>query len=163
MGNVPLRLRTSSPDETRRLGLALGRLLDAGTVVALRGGLGSGKTVIARGLAEGLGCGDVARSPSFIIVNEYEGRLLVRHIDLYRLSGPDEVLGLDPREVFWGEGVALVEWAERAGDLLPPDRIEIALSISGPLEREIVIEASGPTSERAVLRLRETLGPGRQW
>ena len=103
------RLSTSSPDETLELGRLLGGWLAAGSVVALRGELGSGKTVLAQGLSLGLGFDGYVSSPSFVIVNEYDGRIPIYHIDLYRMDGPELLDSLGYRELFWSEGVALIE------------------------------------------------------
>jgi len=98
---------------------------DACTVLALHGDLGSGKTCFVQGLAMALGINQAVTSPTFTIVNEYRGRLALYHIDLYRLKDPDEALGFGLEEYLEAKGITAIEWAERAGDLLPPDTIHI--------------------------------------
>ncbi len=137
---------TVSPEETRALGEILGRLLVPGSVVALYGELGSGKTVLAQGVARGMGFDGYVSSPSFVIVNEYEARLPVFHIDLYRTEGSDPLAGVDYREFWWGEGVAIVEWAERAGELLPEDRLDVTITADDRSKREFEVAATGPSS-----------------
>lgn len=135
--------RTGSPEETRRLGAALGALLAAGDVVALEGDLGAGKTVFTQGAAAGLGFDGYVSSPTFVIVNEYAGRVPIYHVDLYRVSSEDELLDLGYREMFYGDGVALVEWADRVPGLLPDERIDVAMRITGETSREIEILGRG--------------------
>ena len=142
-----LRVSTSSPEESVRFGRALGSALRAGDLVALMGTLGSGKTVIVRGAAEGLGYDGYVTSPTFVLVNEYSGRIPVLHVDLYRVSDPRELEDIGYREVFFGEGAALVEWAERAGELLPEDRLEIHIEVVGPEARLLTARAIGSGSE----------------
>ena len=137
-------LRTASPSETEGLGRHLGRLLGPGGFVGLIGELGSGKTVVARGIARGLEYDGYVGSPSFVIVNEYAGRVPVYHIDLYRLADAREIETIDYRGLFFGSGVAVVEWAERGGEYLPGDRLEIAMTITGRTSRSIEISSTGP-------------------
>ena len=145
-----VRFRTSSEAETRALGAAMGAALGPGDVVALRGELGSGKTVVVQGAARGLGFRGNVRSPSYVIVNEYAGRFPIYHVDLYRLEGASSLEALGHREMFWGEGVALIEWAERAGALLPTDRVDVTITITGRESRLLEMTSSGERSARAV-------------
>lgn len=147
--------RTSSESASRLLGRLLGAALSPGSVVALRGELGSGKTVLVQGIASGLGFSGNASSPSFVIVNEYSGDCPIYHVDLYRLDGPSSLDEIGHREMFWGDGVTLVEWAERAGDLLPDDRLDVSISIEGPQSREVRVRALGQQSSRALGALDE--------
>jgi tRNA threonylcarbamoyladenosine biosynthesis protein TsaE len=136
-------LVTRSPEETRDLGRSLGGSLLAGGFVALTGDLGSGKTVLVQGIAEGLGCSGEVSSPSFVIVNEYRGRVPIYHVDLYRVTDPRSLHELGYREFFYGDGVALVEWADRVPDLLPADRLDASLEFVGAEERRITLAARG--------------------
>jgi len=135
----------------------LGERLAAGCVVALTGELGSGKTVLAQGLSLGLGFDGYVSSPSFVIVNEYEGRLPIYHIDLYRMDGPELLDSLGYRELFWSEGVALIEWAERAGELLPDERIEVEIAVRGLSERRLTLRAKGVSEETVLASFVERL------
>lgn len=138
-------LITRSEDETRAEGAALARRLRPGDVVLLTGDLGMGKTVFARGLATGLGVGeDEVRSPSFTLVNRYRGRVLMYHVDLYRVDRLEDLdeLGLD--EIFGGNAIVVVEWAERLGPYRPEGTVAVRLADRGGNEREITIEDPRP-------------------
>jgi tRNA threonylcarbamoyladenosine biosynthesis protein TsaE len=152
-----LRFRTSSPDETRRFGRALGAVLAPGSFVGFEGQLGSGKTVTIQGVAEGLGYDGYVTSPSFIIANEYEGRVPILHVDLYRIADSRELEDIGYRELFFSEGVALVEWPDRAPELLPPDRLRVRIEIEGESSRSIEVSAIGDGGEALIAAL------GREW
>ena len=108
-----------SPDQTCAIAADLARQLPPGTVLALHGELGSGKTCFVRGLARALGVTQPVTSPTFTLINEYRSSPPLAHIDLYRLNSPDEALALGLEEYLEPEGITVIEWAERAGDLLP--------------------------------------------
>lgn len=151
-----LRFRTTSPEQTREFGRALGRALSPGDFVGFDGQLGSGKTVAIQGAAEGLGHDGYVTSPTFVIVNEYEGRVPILHVDLYRIVDSRELEDIGYREIFFSDGVALVEWADRAPELLPPDRIRVRIDIEGADERAFTVEAEGQGGERLLERLKES-------
>ena len=137
---------TRSPDETHALGERIARDLAPGDLIAFYGDLGSGKTQLIKGICAGLQVQDWVNSPTFIIINEYRARLAdgplpVYHFDLYRLSGPDELVDLGAEEYLYGQGICLIEWAERAGDLLPPRRLEVRLDYLAPEERRIALHS----------------------
>jgi tRNA threonylcarbamoyladenosine biosynthesis protein TsaE len=141
-------LVTHSAAETQALGVELGRSLTPGEVVAFYGDLGSGKTCMIQGICKALEVADYVTSPTFILINEYAGRLQGRdlpvyHFDLYRLGGPDELEELGAEEYFYGRGVCMVEWAERAGELLPEGCRQVRLEHGGGDERRV--EISGRT------------------
>ncbi len=115
--------------------------------MALRGELGAGKTVLVQGIAVALGFDGYVSSPSFVIVNEYRGRVDIHHVDLYRISDEGEIDDLGYRELFFGDGVALVEWAERGSGFLPDDRVDIHIESAGRDRRTFTVSASGPRSE----------------
>jgi tRNA threonylcarbamoyladenosine biosynthesis protein TsaE len=140
-----IQLLSRSPAETRALAARLGAGLQPGDVVALRGELGAGKTEFVRGLAVGLGVPEEAvASPSFALAYEYQGRLTLVHLDLYRLAEiPPEFLP-DVEDYLTGPQVTAVEWAERLGDLLPPEHVDVVLSITGEEERQITLTGHGP-------------------
>lgn len=116
-----------SPEETERFGAEFAAKLEAGTVVAFFGDLGSGKTTFIRGVCRGLNVTDRVSSPSFTLINEYTGKLPVYHFDFYRITDTDELWELGWEEYFYGAGVCLIEWAEHVSDFLPENRIEIHL------------------------------------
>lgn len=128
---------TRSPERTYALGAAIGAAAPRGVVICLFGDLGSGKTKLTQGIAAGLSVPDiyVVTSPTFTYVNEYPGRLPLFHIDLYRISSPDELFDLGWEEYLSTDGVVVIEWAERAGPHLPERRIEVAISILDVDER----------------------------
>lgn len=107
--------------------MALGSHAHAGSLVALIGPLGAGKTELAKGVAEGLGVTSVVNSPTFVLMNEHLGRLRLFHIDAYRLDDPDEALAAGLFDDRQAAGVAVVEWADRLGDRLPAERLELTL------------------------------------
>lgn len=114
--------------------------LHGGEVIALIGGLGAGKTTLAKGIARGLGVEDEVVSPSFTLIQQYEGRLGLTHIDLYRLDGAEEFEMIGGEEFLYTDGVTLIEWAEKIGDLLPKDLKKITIAIEENLDRTITVE-----------------------
>ena len=119
---------TRSEKETEALGGRLAERLRPGAVVACRGDLGMGKTAFTRGLARGLGCRERVTSPTFTIVNEYEGgRLPLFHFDLYRLEGAEDLFDIGWEDYLDRGGVCAVEWSERAAEALPPETIQVTL------------------------------------
>ncbi len=123
------------------MGVEFSKQLFPGIVVAISGPLGSGKTVLIQGICQGLGVKQLVTSPSFIIINEYPGEnFWVYHFDLYRLKNVQELIKLGYEEYFYGKGVCLIEWAEKAQELLPENRIEIKLKIISENQREISIQ-----------------------
>ena len=117
-----------STAETEAAGEALARRLRPGTVLAYQGGLGMGKTAFTRGLARGLGCEDRVTSPTFTIVNEYEGRTPLFHFDMYRLGSSDELFDIGWDDYLARGGVCAVEWSERVSDALPDDTIYVDIA-----------------------------------
>lgn len=132
--------RSLTPDDTAALGETLGRTLGAGDVVALYGELGSGKTCLVQGLVRGLGVGVVATSPTFVLVNEYRGRLPVHHVDAYRAGSLTELMDLGLLDLLGGDGVTLLEWADRAEPLLPARAIRVRIDGVGDEPRTIVVD-----------------------
>jgi len=135
--------RTFSPEETKEVGRVLAKELKAGSVVALSGPLGSGKTVLIQGICSGLGVTEFVTSPSFVIINEYPGKIKVYHFDLYRLEDVEEFIKLGYEEYFYGNGITLIEWAEKIETFLPEERMEINLEILSENERRILVRRFG--------------------
>lgn len=139
-------LQSHSPEETRRIGARLADLLQAGDVLLLQGELGSGKTVLAQGIGEGLQVREPVKSSSFVLLNEYHGRLTCYHADLYRLTDPLEVADLALEETA-APGVLVVEWPERAWSELPPEHLLVRLEEEGEDARRLTFEARGGRHE----------------
>lgn len=138
---MPARsLATTTPEQTAAAGEALARTLGAGDVVALYGELGSGKTCFVQGLVAGLDVATPATSPTFVLVNEYRGRLPVHHVDAYRTGSLAELMDLGLLDLMGGEGVTLVEWAERAEALLPRRTVRVRIEGVGDEPRAITID-----------------------
>jgi tRNA threonylcarbamoyladenosine biosynthesis protein TsaE len=149
-------VETRSPDETLDLGRRLGRAAGAGMVIALVGELGAGKTVLAKGMAEGLGAATAREviSPTFVLCREYlEGRLPFYHLDAYRLSGSVDLEAIGVSEILGGDGLAALEWADRAPQSLPKDHLEVRLEVA-ELNRRLTFIAHGPQAARLLDAIR---------
>jgi tRNA threonylcarbamoyladenosine biosynthesis protein TsaE len=133
-------ITTGSREETILLGEKIAERCTPGTVIALRGGLGTGKTTLVQGIARGLGVLEIVTSPTFVIIAEYEGRLPLHHLDLYRISGETEFEDLGAEELLYGGGVSVIEWSERIEQLLPGSSVTIAITVTGPETREFSIQ-----------------------
>ena len=142
-------LISGGPDGTRAIGRRMGMAAGPGTVIALTGELGAGKTQLAKGVAEGLGVTSVVNSPTFVLMNEHVGRLRLYHIDAYRLGDPEEASAaglLDERQA---DGVTVVEWADRLDGWLPLERLEVHLETppDAPMHRLLHLTAFGVAHE----------------
>ncbi len=141
-------LSSGSTDATRAIGRRLGTAAQPGSLLALSGPLGAGKTQVAKGVAEGLGVTTVVNSPTFVLMNEHPGRLRLFHIDAYRLDDPEEAIAaglIDDRQA---AGVTVVEWADRLDGYLPADRLEMELVPDGEASerRTLLWRATGPNA-----------------
>ena len=131
---------TYSPEQTEKVGAALGKILPAGTVLAYRGDLGAGKTAFTRGLARGLGCREQVTSPTYTIVNEYlGGRLPLFHFDMYRLGSSDDLWDIGWEDYLERGGICAVEWSENVEDALE-DAMSVTIEKLGEDSRRITIE-----------------------
>lgn len=156
-----LQLDSASEDETAGLGRALAEALEPGTCVALVGNLGAGKTRLVQAIARALGVDrQQAASPTFVLIHEYSGRLPLYHFDAYRLKDSDEFLDLGAGELLEGEGVCLIEWADRVADALPRDRLTVTLAPIGETSRRLTFTAGGAQSQRVLDRFRELVTGG---
>jgi tRNA threonylcarbamoyladenosine biosynthesis protein TsaE len=152
---APVELVSHSDRETHRIGARLGAACEPGDLILLEGGLGAGKTALAQGIGQGLGISTTINSPTFTLVKEYRGRLPFYHFDLYRLADVNAVAELGIEDYLTGDGVCVVEWAERAAPLWPDDGLRIRVAVTGPHERRLRLEAIGLRGEalrRAVVR-----------
>jgi len=136
-----MTIRTGSPDATRAVAAALGPLLEPGDVVSLVGDLGAGKTAFAQGLAAGLGVAGPVTSPTFTIVQEYEGRLPVAHVDVYRLDTVQDLYDLGFDELIDDGRVTIVEWGDLIAQALPPDRLVVRIE-PGAADTDRVLDLS---------------------
>ena len=134
--------RTESPEETQTLGEEFGKTLKPGDVVALIGDLGTGKTCLTQGIARGIGIAadEVVSSPSYILINEYNGKIPIYHIDLYRLENIAEIADLGICEYMESDGVCIIEWAERMEEGLPETSIRIYITWEDENTRTIKIQ-----------------------
>ena len=138
---------THSPAETRRLAAELLRELQPGAVLALHGDLGAGKTCFVQGLAAALGVHQPVSSPTFTLIHEYESTPPLYHADLYRIRDADDAYGLGLEEYLGGDGITVIEWAERATELLPPETWHLTFEVGQDLtERMITIESPNRNS-----------------
>ncbi len=135
--------QTETAEETRAIGEQVGRAARAGDVVLLVGELGAGKTVFTQGLAQGLRVEATVNSPTFVLLHEYHGRLTLYHYDLYRLSNIEDTISKEWQEFLYGDGVSVVEWANRASDLLPPEHLLIEFAIDSETRRVLKLVGVG--------------------
>jgi tRNA threonylcarbamoyladenosine biosynthesis protein TsaE len=126
-------------EQTIELGKKIAEKLTKGSVVALHGPLGSGKTTLVKGIAAGLGIEESVTSPSFTLISEYEGRLCLYHMDLYRIDSMDEFELLGAEELMYDEGVTIIEWAEKIEEILPENRIGVTFDMEAGGVRKISI------------------------
>jgi tRNA threonylcarbamoyladenosine biosynthesis protein TsaE len=152
-------ITSRSPEETRHFGALLGEFVTGGSVIALRGELGSGKTCLAQGIARGLGVPEdlYVTSPSYVLINEYPGSLSLFHLDLYRIDDMVQLDDIGIEEIFGSDGVTVIEWAEKMVNLLPKERLDVSISIMDDQTRDLHLIASGQTAiellEKCVLGL----------
>jgi tRNA threonylcarbamoyladenosine biosynthesis protein TsaE len=149
-----LELITRSPEETQKLGTRLGEIAQPGDVFLLVGKLGAGKTCLAQGIARGLDIKEYAASPSFVLVRELKGRLPLYHIDFYRLDNLEEIAELGLDDYLYGNGVSVVEWAEKGLSLLPAEHLLIEMSYLSDTERRLKLEPSGQRYQKIVAELK---------
>ena len=154
--SATLQFDSASEAETDRWGSRLAQVLEPGLVIALVGNLGAGKTRLVKAVARELGIEPAhVTSPTFVLVQEYEGRLPLYHFDTYRLADPEAFAELGIDEYYAGSGVCFVEWADRVTNLLPPDHLRIDIETTGTESRRFCLRAQGPRSSAVVQRLRE--------
>ena len=135
-----LTFTTKTPEETIELGRKIGRLLKKGDIIAMQGTLAAGKTTITKGIAESLGVLDTITSPTFCLISEYEGKMPLYHMDVYRLEGTDDFENLGTDDMLYGDGVSIIEWSEKIMDALPKKTIILKLEPQDDGSRIISIE-----------------------
>ena len=149
-----LAMITNSTKETMRFGSQLAKYLKSGDIICLYGDLGSGKTTLVKGVAHGLKIADKkVNSPTFVLLNIYEGKLPLYHFDFYRLENTKEIAAIGYDEFIYGNGVAMIEWAERFKDLLPLEHLHVDISFEGDTQRVLKFTAKGKRYEEILGKL----------
>lgn len=138
---MKVEIKTKSPAETKQVGRVLGLYSQPGDLILLIGELGSGKTTLTQGIGLGLKVQGSVRSPTFVLVAQHQGRTPLFHVDLYRIGGLEEFLGLGLDDETLGIGLAVVEWADRAIEAFPLERLEVRLESLGEKQRVLCLEA----------------------
>lgn len=141
-GDFLVNVISSSPEETLAAGERIARLLHEGSIVALKGGLGAGKTCLTKGIARGLGIQEEITSPTYTIVSEYPGKIPFYHIDAYRLEGDDDFIALGGEDLIYGRGISVIEWSERLPHTIPADALVVEIEIIAGDKR--MIRLTGP-------------------
>jgi tRNA threonylcarbamoyladenosine biosynthesis protein TsaE len=149
-----------SAAQTSILAEKLAGLTEPGDIFCINGQLGTGKTVFAKGLAEGLGVTDRVTSPTFTLINEYQGRCPFYHMDVYRLNSSEDMEDLGYQEYFYGDGVTLVEWAEIVKEVLPEERLEIFIERIAEDSRKIIFHPYGERYKLLVEELKNLVSAG---
>ena len=138
---MSLTFHTSSAEETIELGKKIGSLLKKGDIIAMQGTLAAGKTTITKGIAQSLGVKDEITSPTFCLISEYEGKMPLYHMDVYRLEGGEDFINLGVEDLMYGNGISLIEWSEKVMDELPKKTIILKIEpVEGTTERNITLE-----------------------
>lgn len=150
MAGVERVLVSDSPKRTRELGARLAPLLVAGDAIVLAGDLGAGKTCFTQGLAQGLGCVGHVTSPTFVILHQLQGRLLLYHFDLYRIETAAEFADLAVDELLDGDGVSVLEWGDRFSAQLPTERLELVFHFEDDTRRRIDVRVLGDRWRRVI-------------
>ena len=149
-----LEITSSSPEETQDFGARLGQMARPGDVFLLVGELGAGKTCLTQGIARGLDIKEYAASPSFVVVRELKGRLPLYHIDFYRLENLEEIAELGLDDYLYGNGLCVVEWAEKGLSLLPAEHLLIEISYLADTERRLELKPSGQRYRNIVAEIK---------
>lgn len=145
---------THQLEDTISLGRKLGTILEKGDIICLSGDLGSGKTTLTKGIADGLNIPpETVNSPTFVVMNRYVGRLPLYHFDLYRLDDPREIVNIGYEEFLYGNGVTVIEWAEKLGGLFPKEYLKIRLIFQNQNTRRIEISAQGKRAKDLIQQL----------
>ena len=151
------QILSHSPEETQAIGRILGSSAEAGDIFLLVGGLGAGKTCLTQGIVWGLGVDEYARSPTFVLVSQYQGRLTLYHMDLYRLDTIEEIIDLGLDEYLFGDGVCVVEWAEKAAGIFPEQHILVQIDSVDETSRRLTLTGSGMQYAKLIDALKAAL------
>jgi tRNA threonylcarbamoyladenosine biosynthesis protein TsaE len=150
-----LKINSPSPEATRKIGQLLGELAQPGEIFLLSGDLGVGKTCLTQGIAWGLGSQEYALSPTFVLMRELHGRLPLYHIDLYRLDQIQEISDLGLDDYLFGQGICVIEWAEKGISVLPKDNLLIKIKYTGDNQRNLEFHSQGLGYSRLLKGLQE--------
>jgi len=150
-----LEIISHSPEQTQKFGVEIGKVALPGDIFLLVGGLGAGKTCLTQGIAWGLNIEEYAVSPSFVVIRELHGRLPLYHIDFYRLDHLEEIAQLGLGDYLYGNGVSVVEWAEKGLSLLPAEHLLIEISYLSDTERSLKLKPSGKRYRKIVAQLKQ--------
>jgi tRNA threonylcarbamoyladenosine biosynthesis protein TsaE len=150
-----LEIISHSPEQTQKFGVEIGKVALPGDIFLLVGGLGAGKTCLTQGIAWGLNIEEYAVSPSFVVIRELHGRLPLYHIDFYRLDHLEEIAQLGLGDYLYGNGVSVVEWAEKGLSLLPAEHLLIEISYLSDAERSLKLKPSGKRYRKIVAQLKQ--------
>ncbi len=154
-----MRIKSEKQQDTIDLGTRLARHLKRGDILCLLGDLGAGKTTFVKGLAKGLRINPAkVNSPTFVLMNAYKGKVPLYHFDFYRLEEIHEIASIGYDEFLYGDGVAVVEWAERFGTLMPKEHLEVALKHQGDNGRMIKVKAKGERYVKLLEKIKEKSG-----
>lgn len=151
-----LKIISKSAEQTYKLGECLGKVLKPGDIICLTGDLGAGKTAFTKGIGIGLDIAEFITSPTYTIINEYNGRIPLFHFDVYRLEGVEEMYELGYEEYFFGDGAVVIEWADIVKDIIPQERLWITI-LRGKEEdtREVMFDASGDRYQKVIKELEQ--------
>ena len=152
---MKISIHSDSVEETRNLGRVIGSNISRGDILLLTGGLGAGKTTLTQGILWGLGSDEYARSPTFVLVNEYYARIPVYHMDLYRLDSFEEIDGLGLEDYLFGDGLCVIEWADKAEGYFPLDHVDISIETVSDSARVFTLEAEDGGREQLLSALSE--------
>ena len=148
-----LELTSHSLDDTLKLGARIGELASGGDILLLTGNLGAGKTCLTQGIARGLGITEHTQSPSYVLVRQLQGRLPLYHIDLYRLDNIEEIADLGLGDYLYGNGVCVIEWAEKGLSLLPREHLMIEIAYLGDTERRLLFHPGSQHYQEMINKL----------
>ena len=149
-----MKIKLKGLEETKDFGIKLGKLLKAGDILCLNGDLGAGKTTLSKSIGLGLAVEEYITSPTFNLINEYNGRLTMYHFDVYRLEGVDDLYDLGFDEYFYGHGVCLIEWANKIEGIIPEERIVLDIEKGQDLDERIIsIHGKGQTFQEIIKEL----------
>lgn len=153
-----MEILSASVNQTIRLGTKIAGHLRGGEIILLSGNLGAGKTVLAKGIARGLGINhDEVVSPTFILLRLYQGKYLLQHFDFYRIKTPQEIMSLGYQDYLYSGAVSVIEWPQRLKFLLPKEFLQIKLTLKGPRHRKLKLSACGLKYKKLLEKINEDL------